>query len=39
MGMKSVTYGKKRLQNIKGSFMTLVRWIGNAQKGKAVCKR
>jgi hypothetical protein len=37
--MKSANYEKKkRLQKIKGPFVKLMSWIGNAQKGKAVCK-
>jgi len=37
--MKNTTYEKKqRLQKIKSPFVKLIRWIGNAQKGKVVCK-
>ena len=39
MGMKSANYEKKeRLRKIKNPFVKLMSWIGNAQKGKAVCK-
>jgi len=39
IGMKSATYEKKkRLRKIKAPFVKLMSWIGNAQKGKAVCK-
>jgi hypothetical protein len=39
IGMKSANYEKKkRLQNIKGHFVKLMSWIGNTQKGEAVCK-
>jgi hypothetical protein len=37
--MKSTNYKKNnRLRNIKGPLVKLMSWIGNAQKGKAVCK-
>jgi hypothetical protein len=39
MGMKNANYEKKkRLRKIKAPFVKLMSWIGNAQKGKAVCK-
>lgn len=37
--MKTENHDKKKgLQKIKSSFLTLISWIENAQKGKAVCK-
>lgn len=39
IGMKNANYEKKkRLRKIKAPFVKLMSWIGNAQKGKAVCK-
>jgi hypothetical protein len=39
MGIKNANYKKKqRLQKFKSPFVKLMSWIGNAQKGKAVCK-
>jgi hypothetical protein len=39
IGMKRADYEKKKnLQKIKTPFVKLMSWIGNAQKGKAVCK-
>lgn len=29
---------KRRLHHIKNPFTKLMEWIGNAQKGKSVCK-
>jgi len=37
--MKIITCEKKKnLQKIKTPFVKLMSWIGNAQKGKTVCK-
>jgi hypothetical protein len=39
IGMKNANHEKKqRLEKIKSPFLTLMSWIENAQKGKAVCK-
>jgi hypothetical protein len=39
MGIKNANYEKKQhLQKIKNPFVKLMSWIGNAQKGKVVCK-
>jgi hypothetical protein len=39
IGMKNTNREKKqRLEKIKSPFLTLMSWIENAQKGKAVCK-
>jgi hypothetical protein len=32
------TDNKLSVFNIKNSFLKLIKWVGNAQKGKTVCK-